>query len=431
MNRTELEELIRNGENSGVEFKRDDVRPERLAMEMAALLNLEGGYIVLGVEDDGAVTGLTRSPKQAEEWVMEVARVHLRPAAIPFWETIEWDDGKIAGVLSLPADAPDKPYKAKRGSAWVTQVRVGTTTRDATDEEEARLYMQSGRLQYDRKPVPGASFEDLDLRRLVNYFRDLRRQAVPTNSDQASWIRLLLNTELMAEDRGRFMPSAGGLLLFGPKPNQFLPQAGITAVAYSGTEKDYDAKARTTLRGPVVSLFPAPVSDPAPPPYPLPPRTYSEATNVVEAGVIEQALDFVRRNIGMTAKIADGGRRMERWDYPLEAVREALVNAVAHRDYTIAVTDIELSVYADRLEILSPGRLPNTVTVEKMRAGYRASRNELIKEVLRDYRYVEATGLGVPRKIIAGMRAHNGTEPDLIEDEDRFLVRLWKEAKRG
>ena len=71
-------------------------------------------------------------------------------------------------------------------------------------------------------------------------------------------------------------------------------------------------------------------------------------------------------------------------------------------------------------------RLPNTVTVDKMRASYRASRNELIKEVLRDYGYVEATGLGVPRKIIAGMRLHNGTEPDLVEEESRFIVRLWK-----
>ena len=76
--------------------------------------------------------------------------------------------------------------------------------------------------------------------------------------------------------------------------------------------------------------------------------------------------------------------------------------------------------------ILSPGRLPNTVTVEKMRAGYRATRNELVKEMLRDYRYVEATGLGVPRQIIRGMREHNGTDPDLIEEEDRFTVRLWK-----
>ena len=429
MHRTELAELIRNGENSGVEFKRDDVQPERLAKELAALLNLEGGHILLGVEDDRTVSGLTRQAKQAEEWVMEIARVHLRPAAIPFWETVEWEDGKLVGVLSLPADAPDKPYKAKRGSAWVTQVRVGTTTRDATDPEEARLYMQSGHLQYDRKPVPGAAFEDLDLRRLVNYFRDLRRQAHPDDKDIESWLRLLVNTELMAEDRGRSLPSAGGLLLFGPKPNRFLPQAGISAVAYAGIDKDYDAKARATLRGPVVSLFPAPSNDPGQPPYPLLPQTFSEATKAVEAGLIEQALDFVRRNIEVTAWIENGGRRVERWDYPLEAVREALVNAVAHRDYTIAVTDVELSVYADRIEIISPGRLPNTVTVEKMRAGYRASRNELIKEVLRDYHYIEGTGLGVPRKIVEGMQAHNGTEPDLVEEDDRFIVRLWKEPR--
>ena len=203
-------------------------------------------------------------------------------------------------------------------------------------------------------------------------------------------------------------------------------------MAYSGAKKDYDAKARATLRGPAVSLFPAPSDDPGPTLYPLLPRAFSEAGNAgnaVEAGVIEQALDFVCRNIEMTAWIENGGRRLERWDYPLEAVREALVNAVAHRDYTITVTDIELSIYTDRIEIISPGRLPNTVTVDKMRAGYRASRNELIKEVLRDYRYIEATGLGVPRRIIEGMRAHNGTESDLIEKDDRFLVRLWKESR--
>ena len=163
MTRTELAERIRNGENSGIEFKRDDARPESLAKEMAALLNLEGGHILLGVEDDRTVTGLTRDSKKAEEWVMETARTHLRPAAIPFWETFDWRGGLIVGVISLPADAPDKPYKAKRGSAWVTQVRVGTTSRDATDEEEARLYMQSGRLPYDRKPIPGATIDDLVL----------------------------------------------------------------------------------------------------------------------------------------------------------------------------------------------------------------------------------------------------------------------------
>jgi ATP-dependent DNA helicase RecG len=112
--------------------------------------------------------------------------------------------------------------------------------------------------------------------------------------------------------------------------------------------------------------------------HPQLPRSFSASDGALEAGIIAQALDFVRRNTEVKAWIDGDGTRRERWDYPLEAVRETLVNAVAHRDYGIAVIDIELSIYADRIEVISPGRLPNTVTVEKMRAGYRASRNELI-----------------------------------------------------
>lgn len=421
MNRTELAELIRNGENSGVEFKRDDIRSEKLAKEMAALLNLEGGHILLGVEEDGSVSGLSREPERAEEWVMDIARVHLRRPAMPFWETVSWDDDAVVGVVTLPADAPDKPYKMKRGSSWVTQVRVGTTSRDASDDEEARLYMQSGRVPYDRKSVPGTTLEDLDRRRLTNYFRDFRQQDCPEESDDEAWTQLLVNTEVMAEDRGRAMTSVGGLLLFGKRPNKYLPQAGITATAYTGMEKDYNARARTSLRGALVSLFPKPSGAG----LRSMPRSFSMGADATEPGVIEQALNFVRRNIGNQAVIDGGGQRQERWDYPIDAVREAIVNAVAHRDYTISVIDIDLSIYVDRIEIASPGRLPNTVTVEKMRAGYRASRNELIKEVLRDYRYIEGTGLGVPRKIVQGMREHNETEADLVEEEDRFLVCLW------
>ncbi|MFN7588138.1 MAG: ATP-binding protein [Planctomycetota bacterium] len=421
MNRSELAELIRNGENSGIDFKRDDLAPEKLAKVAAALLNLEGGHILLGVEDDGAVSGLTRERGRAEEWVMQVLRDHLQPGVIPYWETIDWGEGKLVGIVTLSADAPDKPYKVKRGSgAWVTQVRVGSTTRDATREEEARLYMQSGQLQQDRKPVVGSTLADLDLRRLINYFRDIRGQDCPESSDNVGWERLLVNTEIMYGDRGRAIPSVGGLLLFGNAPNRHLAQAGITAVAYPGTQKDYAAQGRELLRGPLVSLFREGAAGSR-----ASGASVAPAAGLVEVGVIDMAMDFVRRHTHVTATL-DGARRNDRWDYPEAAVREAIVNAVAHRDYTILGIDVDLAIFADRLEITSPGRLPNTVTVDKMRAGYRASRNELVKEVLRDYRYIEATGLGVPRKIVAGMREHNGTDPDLVEEDSRFVVRLWK-----
>jgi len=416
MTRTEFLEILRNGENSGVEFKRDDAHPDSLAKEMAALRNLEGGAILLGVEDDGAVSGLTREAKRAEEWVMEVGRQHIQPAVIPYWETIPWEaeasgGTRTVGIIHLPADSPDKPYKARRGAAWLTFVRVGTTSREATREEEARLYQSSGLMRHDLKPVPGAALGDLDLRRLADYFRRVRDQECPPTEDAAGWTRILLNTDLMVLDREKAIPTVGAILLFGRNPNRFLPQAGILATAFQGKEKDYAARERAVLRGPIVALG-------------------SASGETVENGVIGQAMDFVRRNTAVEAWIDAGGRRQDRWkDYPLDAVREALVNAMAHRDYTITVTDIELSMYEDRLEVISPGRLPNTVTVEKMRAGCRATRNETIKDVLRDYRYIEATGLGVPRKIVRGMLEHNGTEPDLIEAEDRFIVRLWKERR--
>ena len=216
----------------------------------------------------------------------------------------------------------------------------------------------------------------------------------------------MVNTELMIQEADRAIPTVAGLLLFGLTPNKFLPQAGIDAVAYPGTEKDYAAHERASLRGPITPLL--------------------SVGGLVENGIVEQAIAFVRRNTSVSAKLVDGARREERFAYPDEAIREAVVNAIAHRDYLLSATDIELSVFADRIEIISPGRLPNGITPERMKAGCRAARNQLIKDVMRDFGYLEHMGMGVPRKIVKGMLEHNGTEPDLVEDGERFIVRLYQ-----
>ena len=407
MNRTELMEIIRNGESSGVEFKRDDVRPQSMAKEIVSLANLEGGCILLGVEKDGTVTGLTRP--DIEERVMNICSNNIQPAIIPYFEVVLWEGDKKIGVITIPEDSPDKPYKALRGSQWVTFVRLGSTSREASREQEQRLYQASGVIRSDIKPAPGSSLKDMDMNRLINYFRDIRGQDCPEQEEIEQWETLLINTEIMVESRDKAIPTVGGILLFGKNPNRYLPQAGISAVAYPGAEKDYEAVERKTIRGPIVARL-------------------AGEEDIVDTGLVERAIEFVRRNTRSKSYLVQG-RRIDKPDYPEEVIRETIVNAIAHRDYTISGTDIELSIYRDRLEVISPGRLPNTVTIERMKAGCRVSRNELIKEVLRDYHYVEATGLGVPRKIIAGMLEHNGTEPDLIEDEYSFTVRLWREKE--
>ena len=203
---------------------------------------------------------------------------------------------------------------------------------------------------------------------------------------------------------------SAGLLLFGRAPNRLLPQAGITAAAFPGTEKEYVTPQR--LRGPLVSLF----------------QVTESRTEVIEPGVIDRAMAFVEQH-ATDPPALEGAVRTQQWHYPREAVREAIVNAVAHRDYLLSGTDIELSLYADRLEIISPGHLPNGITPARMRQGCRASRNQLLTDTLRDYGYMEHMGLGVPRKIIRLMRAHNGTEPEFVAEDTRLIVRLWRYPK--
>jgi ATP-dependent DNA helicase RecG len=405
MNRTELMEIIRNGENSGVEFKRDDVQPVDLAKEIVAFLNFQGGIILLGIDDDGTIRGTTR--QNLEEWVMNICRDKVKPEVIPYYEKVEIE-GKVIAVCTFSQGL----YVHHR---WHNQhryyyIRVGSTSREASPEELQRLFQQRGQIRFDLKSVSGATFDDLDMLRLKNYFRNIRGQDILPD-DVEAWQQLLFNTEIMVVDQDRIIPSVGGILLFGKNPNHYLPQAGISAVAYKGQEKDYNTTERDIIRGPVVARF-------------------NEAGEIVDTGLVERSIEFVRRNTRSGAFL-EGGRRIDKPDYPEEVIRETIVNAIAHRDYTISGTDIELSIYSDRLEVISPGRLPNTVTVERMKAGCRATRNELIKEILRDYHYVEATGLGVPRKIIAGMLKHNGIEPDLIGEEYSFMVRLWREKSKG
>lgn len=427
MDRTALQEIIRKGRNARVEFQRDDVPSEQLARQMTALLNAQGGRVLLGVEDDGTVTGLTRDVRKVKEWVMETGCTQIQPSTAPAWDIAHWDADTRVGIVCLPAHAPDTPYKVQRDSTWGAVVRVGSKVRDATRREELRLYQQSGQLRYERNPVLDASWHDLDKTRLKNYFSDVRGQDCPALQDRDAWVQWLVNADLLVNINGLIVPNVGSMLLFGSRPRFMLSQAGINAAAYAGRQKEYAPRARALIKAPIVSLY-ASAEEGRPALHLTRSNTFSDYVALPHVGVVEQALDFVRRNTDMQAGIDRSGRRQERWSYAYGAVREAVANAVAHRDYTYAEQDIELTLYSDRLEIISPGRLPNAMTVEKMRAGHRhrTARNEFILNVLRDYRYVEAAGLGVARKIVKGMRDHNGTEPDLIEEEDRFIVRLWQ-----
>ena len=406
MNKSDLQALIDNLENSGVEFKRDDVANHDVAKELVALLNLDGGTVLLGVEDDGSITGTARD--NLEEWVAELCRVKIDPPIIPF---LSWVRNAVPGrdVLAVRVTkGPDKPYARVHNARKTYFVRVGSTSHEASRDELVRMFQVSGQLHYGLKPEPGAGFDAFDHRRLRDYLIRVLDGLAPANDDCEGWETLLRNIDLMTESAGQHVATIDGLLLFGRVPSQFVPQSGIRALCFPGNEPDYATRADENLRGPMVPLG-------------------AEET-MIESGLVEQAWNFVRRNTTPTS-LLENTRRIDRWEYPETVIREAVVNALVHRDYSIAGTDIMLAIFSDRLEITSPGRLPNTVTTEGMKAGARYARNQTLVNIMRDYGYADARGMGVRNKIIPGMRAHNGTEPDLIEEEHRFTVRLWKKRK--
>jgi ATP-dependent DNA helicase RecG len=198
--KTELLEAIRNGESSETEFKRDTIEDRLLAKELVAFANLEGGMVLLGVDDDGSVRGITRG--NLEEWVMTACRDEIRPELIPYFEVVrDLEPGKDVAVVRVT-----RGYDVHH--VWHDQhrtyyLRVGTVSREASPEELQRLFQQRGNFRAELRPVSGSSVDDLDIRRLKDYFGRIRQQEVPEAEDRESWATLLVNTELMTEEGGQ------------------------------------------------------------------------------------------------------------------------------------------------------------------------------------------------------------------------------------
>ncbi|MDE0627151.1 MAG: putative DNA binding domain-containing protein [Bryobacterales bacterium] len=409
MNKAELLELILNGENSDVEFKRDGLRPEQLAKEVVALANLRGGRILVGVDDDGAITGIQRD--NLEHWVMDTVFGHkVHPMILPYYEEVQVDDQHRIAVITIDQEVT-KPYvRCHRGREEI-YIRVGSTSRLASREQQARLYAIGGMRHPELFPVPGSSLRDLSLERLADYLSTIAKYETYPAS-RGEWKEHLCQLGFMVEHQdGPPICTIAGLVLFGHTPRRSLRQSGVRWMAFDGTEKSYKALDDRVIDGPLVAL-----------------RKGASGVQraIAENGLIERLIAAMRPFVSEDmAEVDESMRRERHWLYPVEALREAIVNALAHRDWT-RYTEVEIVRYADRLEILSPGALQNSMTVEKMVAGMRSARNPLIVEILRDYGYVDARGMGVRNKIIPLLTELNGTEPEFIPTEDDFRVVMYR-----
>ena len=400
MLKTELLEIIVNGENSGIEFKRDDIRPEQLAKEIVALANLQGGRLILGVEDDGTISGLQQ--KNTQEWVLNVFRDKVFPQIIPFYEEIKMDEQRRVAVITV-APGISKPYMLKHDNREEIYIRMGDRSEKASREQQLRLFESGGLLHVEVLPVAGTSLANLDVDRLSYYLSAIISDPEIPNTN-SEWEERLLGLGLMASDGlGNTVCSVAGVICFGINPRRFLRQAGLRVMAFPGTDKEYQALLDVVLDAPLVGRWKV---------------NESGKRQLVDEGLIEKFALTIAPFITQESPDIDEHMRREKISfYPWEAIRETVINALAHRDWTRAV-DIEVTNYSDRLEVISPGKLQNSMTVSKMIAGQRSPRNTIIMEILRDYGYVDSRGMGVRTKVIPLMKKFNQAEPIFVATDD-------------
>jgi ATP-dependent DNA helicase RecG len=318
------------------------------------------------------------------------------------------DDEKTVAVISFPGGI-SKPYVVRDKGKEEIYIRVGSTSRLATREQQMRLFELGGMLHTELMPVPRTDMSCLDDARLTNYLKDILKDPDIPNSSEA-WQARLLGLSFLAEAAGNICCTIAGLVLFGKNPRRYLKQAGLRVFAFKSPDKEYQAELDDILDGPMVGRW----------------DIEDAGKRLVDGGIIERFIDAIGPFISQEASDIDEGLRREtQWYYPLEAVREALINALAHRDWTRFV-EIEIGSYIDRFEVISPGALPNSMTIEKMKAGQRSPRNTLIMEVLRDYGYVDYRGMGVRTKIVPLTRALTGKEPEFVVTDDYLKTTLYR-----
>ncbi len=391
MDRATLKERVRLGEDSRREFKSiaaSDFRIKgpTIAKAVAALANSGGGEVYVGVEDDGTASGIG-SLQQADALMRHVSQVcqDVVQPGLTCRMTKEDLDGTAILIVEVPAFAPDRPFSAN-GKYYV---RDANRSREATRSELSRLF-QSIDHNFDEEPVAEATLDDLDLRLAHEILGKL--YDAPSEDQTAHYLRAL---KCLDEEK---TPTVAGLLFFGREPQRWLLDAYVTTARIAGTQLTPDAEDRQTIGGPLTEQ-------------------------------IEKTRDFLARHVPRP-------HRVEGWDGVDEpaiadaVLREAVLNAVAHRDYRVA-SQIRIFVYDDRLEVINPGALLNRLTLENIRVGgISQRRNPTIASLLMRLQGRESFGAGIPA-MFAWMRQHGRPEPEIGLEGGHFRLVLRFAADDG
>jgi ATP-dependent DNA helicase RecG len=377
---SDLAALIAAGEGETLEFKRSVAELDQVVETIAAFANTRGGIVLIGVGPDGSVLGVDVGRVTVERIAGRITG-NTDPTLYP--SVTEAAIGGRAVVVISVQESESRPHLAF-GRAFK---RVAGSTVQMRREEYERLLLGRRQSPFDRREIPEATWDDIDEAKIRWYLeRAARERNLPIDLTLPP-LENLKRLELASERGGRLTLSIAALLFFAERPQRFAPHSIIRLARFQGAT----------------------------------PLNFIDRLDCIGAlpETIDEAERFVRRNTRVAARIT-GFERREIAEYPYPAVREAIANAVAHRDYERTDVEVRVSIFDDRIEVQSPGRLPAPLTLDTLGEEY-ALRNRVIAELLFNIRYIERWNTGILR-MRQLMRQHGLPEPVFAEIGQTFRV---------
>jgi len=380
----ELLEIIAHGEDSRHQFKANITNETSLARELVAFSNSGGGNLFIGVSDDGTFSGLTREDMgRLNQLVSNAASQQVRPPVNPQTENIATPDGLVMRVI-VP-DGISKPYMDKDGVIWV---KSGADKRKATSREEIqRLYQSAGLIHGDEIPVPGMTLSDLDIVYFKRFFE--KTFGEPIERQEISLQDILYNMNLMKDG----VLNVSGALLFAKNPNLRLPTFIVKAVAFPGND--------------------------------IHETTYLDSRDITGklSDIFHQSMSFVLGNIRHIQDDQDVNAP-GRPEIPRIVLEELIANALIHRDYFVSAP-VRIFVFDNRVEIISPGHLPNNLTVENIKAGNSNIRNPILASYATKILPYRGLGSGITR----ALKAYPYIDFKDDHDGNLFKVTVWRKQE--
>ena len=338
MNIEELKKIAEKGEDGLLQFKSDVTNTDSLAAEMAAFANSNGGMILIGITDHGDLRGLTKEDvRRVNSLISNSASQHVRSPLSVKSENILLKGGRVIIVVTVPPGI-DKPYFDKNGVIWL---KCGSDKRRVNSKEELRrLFQASDQFHADELPTK-ANVSDLDRERLREFLNNKHRIDIPDSKED--FVRLL-ETLNVATTEGKL--TLAGVLMFAKSPQRFRPQFLVKAASFPGNKiHTTDYRDMEDVSGTIPKMF-------------------------------ADAKAFILRNL-RKVQAGQGVNAPGIPEIPEVVIEELLVNAFVHRDYLVSAP-IRIFVFDDRVEIISPGHLPNNLTIDKIKVGNSNSRNPIL-----------------------------------------------------